>query len=174
MNHVLRYHYHRSDGFTLIEILVAVLVLTIGLLGLAGLQVSGLRFNQSAYLRTQATLLAYEMADRMRANPVGFINGDYNNPAPANIAGCSDGSGCAPAEMAQNDMQEWRAKIARLLPGNATGVVCQDSGVFDDGTPPPGGNPACAGGTTYAIKVWWDDQRTGDPNQYQRFVVTQR
>ncbi len=68
MSNAVQRHWRGNEGFTLLEILVAVLVLSIGLLGIAGLQVTGLRFNHSAYARTQATLLAYELADRMRAN----------------------------------------------------------------------------------------------------------
>jgi type IV pilus assembly protein PilV len=55
-------------GFTLIEVLVAMVVLTVGLLGLAGLQATSLKNSQNAYYRSVATQLAYDMADRMRAN----------------------------------------------------------------------------------------------------------
>ena len=58
----------RESGFSLIEVLVALLVLSIGLLGLAALQAQGLRFNHDAYVRTQATNLAYDIVDRMRVN----------------------------------------------------------------------------------------------------------
>ena len=59
---------NKNAGFTLIEVLIAMLVLAVGLLGLAGLQATSLRNNQSAYNRSQATQLAYDLADRMRAN----------------------------------------------------------------------------------------------------------
>jgi len=58
----------RTSGFTLIEVLIAVLVLGIGLLGVAGLQSVALSMNQGSYVRTQATVLARDIADRMRAN----------------------------------------------------------------------------------------------------------
>ena len=67
-----------ANGFTMVELLVAVLVLSIGLLGLAGLQAAGLRNNQSAYLRSQATILAYDVADRMRATRAAAAAGAYN------------------------------------------------------------------------------------------------
>ncbi len=60
----------RQYGFSLLEVLIALLVLSIGLLGLAGLQTLGLKFNMQSYQRTQAALLAYDIVDRMRANPV--------------------------------------------------------------------------------------------------------
>ena len=58
----------KNTGFTLIEVLIAMIVLAVGLLGLAGLQATSLRNNQSAYNRIKATQLAYDIADRMRAN----------------------------------------------------------------------------------------------------------
>lgn len=71
-------------GFTLVEVLVALLILSIGLLGLAGLQAGGLRSNHSAYLRSQAVMLAHDMADRMRSNPVAAAADCYKIPN----AGC--------------------------------------------------------------------------------------
>jgi type IV pilus assembly protein PilV len=56
-------------GFTLIEVLVTIVVVSIGLLGLAGLQINGLRANVSSEARSKATLLANDIIERMRANP---------------------------------------------------------------------------------------------------------
>ncbi len=64
---------HRPGGFTLIEVLVSVLILAIGLLGLAGLQLAGLQNNQSALLRSQATMIAYDIGDKLRATPEGDL-----------------------------------------------------------------------------------------------------
>jgi len=68
----------RQSGFTLLEVLVAILVLSIGLLGLAGLMASSIRNNHSAYQRTQATWLAYDMIDRMRVNRANAITSANN------------------------------------------------------------------------------------------------
>lgn len=161
----------KASGFTLLEVLVAVAVLSIGLLGMAGLQVSGLRFNHSAYMRTQATLLAYELADRMRANPnrTGANANNYNttNLALATVAACRTAAGCTRAQIAQNDIAEWQQTLARLLPGGQ-GVVCLDAVPIEAASTPAA--PSCNGGNTYAIKIWWDDNRDGTPGQ--RFVVT--
>jgi len=70
----------RARGFTLIEALVALIVLSIGLLGIAGMQISGLRANQSAASRTQASYLADDIADRMRANYTAARNGELPLP----------------------------------------------------------------------------------------------
>ena len=154
-------------GFTLLEVLVAVVVLSVGLLGLASLQVNGLRFNHSAYMRTQATLLAEELADRMRANRPGFIANNYDNPAGALVAACRTPVGCTALQMAQNDVAEWQQSLAALLP-NGQGVVCRDAVPIEAASTPAA--PSCDGGNTYAIKIWWDDRRAD--NNLERFVVT--
>lgn len=156
-----------AAGFTLLEVLVAVVVLSIGLLGLASLQVNGLQFNHSAYLRTQATLLAEELADRMRANRPGFIANNYDNPVAALNAPCRAAAGCTVAQMAQNDIAEWQQALAALLP-NGQGVVCLDTVPIEAASTPTA--PSCNGGNTYAIKIWWDDRRAD--NNLERFVVT--
>ncbi|MGH8551522.1 MAG: type IV pilus modification protein PilV [Methylococcales bacterium] len=157
-------------GFTLVEVLVAVFVLALGLLGLSGLQVASLQNNHSAYLRSQATLLAYDMADRMRANATALAALAYDQPAATMNANCTTVTGCTPAQMALHDMYEWSAaasqtSVANVLP-NGAGMVCLDS-VPDDGT---SAAPNCDGnGTSYAIKVWWTDDRSG---LQKRFVTT--
>lgn len=75
----------RQRGFSLMEVLVAMLVLAIGLLGLASLQAQSLKFNHDSYVRSQATILAYEMMDKMRADPSGsYADGavDPQDPNP--------------------------------------------------------------------------------------------
>ncbi len=171
-----------EKGVTLVEVLVAVLVLSIGLLGLAQLQMTSLRQSQSALLRSQATLLAYDITDRMRANPGGVTAGYYNQPtvsggAADNDCGFVDATGtsvnsnpstCTPQQLAQNDLLEWRNTLGRTLP-TGQGTVCLDS-TPEDGTPSA---PACDNlGTVYVVKVWWVDgyDESGQPVT-QRFVT---
>lgn len=86
-NTVLAAAYRRCAGLTLLEIMIALLILSIGMLGLAALQTTSVQYNTSAYYRTQATNLAYEFADRMRANRQAALAASYavayQNPAPA-------------------------------------------------------------------------------------------
>lgn len=147
-----------QSGFSLIEVLVAVIVLSIGLVGVAGLQAVSLQNNQSAFMRSQATALAYDLADRMRANVPGANAGMYDPTAKAATAGCKSASGCTTQQMAENDLYEWSAAIATYLP-DGEGFVCIDS-TSDDGTGV--GDPQCDGaGTLLAVKIWWDDNRDG-------------
>jgi type IV pilus assembly protein PilV len=119
--------YPNCRGLTLVEILVALLVLSIGLLGLAGLQTASLRFNTSAYFRTQATALAYSLADRMRANRQAALDGAYTFGFEADPPACGvpDGSGTVP----QQEIAAWRNALACSLP-QSTGSVAQNGNVF--------------------------------------------
>ena len=103
----------KNIGFTLIEVLVAMLVLAVGLLGLAGLQATSLRNNQSAYNRSQATQLAYDIADRMRANISGKATYTAMLPSAATAKStCLSTPGCSIADMATNDLYEWNCALA--------------------------------------------------------------
>lgn len=155
-----------QSGTTLLEVLVALLILAIGLLGMLGLQTTSLRNTQSAYLRTQATILAEDIADRMRANRQGTGSGAYDSASGLLNSSCNTTAGCSAVAMAGHDLAQWQNAVSGDLPSGA-GRVCVDS-TPDDGTP---GAPACDGsGSGYAIKIWWDDDRDGTASQ--RFVVT--
>lgn len=111
-----------ANGFTLIEVLIAMLVLSIGLVGLAALQMTSLRNSLSAYHRSQATQLAYDMADRMRANVANAQLGEasvYVTQTPPSSASeqtlCTT-TGCTPAQMAEQDLFEWNAELVDILP----------------------------------------------------------
>lgn len=123
----------RSRGFTLIEILVTLFILAVGLLGLAGLMVDGMRNNQGAYLRTQASILAYDMADRMRANrEEAEDGGEYGgfstatSTAPTTIPACaSTATGCTPEQQASVDKVQW----TRQIQGAGSGMAMLPGGV---------------------------------------------
>ena len=158
----------RQKGTTLIEVLVSLLILSVGLLGMVGLQTMSLRNTQTAYLRTQATVMTADVIERMRANAQGVRAGSYDDGVGALTAACLTVTGCAPNLLAAHDIAEWQAALAADLPSGA-GVVCIDS-TPDDGTPAAN---ACDGiGVNYVVKVWWDDNRDGVANQ--RAIVSVR
>ncbi len=141
----------------MIEVSVALLILSFGMLGIVGVQAVSLKANQGAYFRTIATTLSVDIVERMRANLVGVENGDYDDVAGAATAACFTAAGCSPAQMAAQDVIDWTALVAAALP-SGDAVVCLDSSP-NDGT--AAANACDGAGTVYAIKVWWDDNRDG-------------
>lgn len=148
----------KNAGFTLIEVLIAMLVLAVGLLGLAGLQATGLRNNQSAYNRSQAIQLANDLADRMRANVAGAATYTAILPsaAVAQDVCLTVSMACTMAAMAQNDLFEWNSAVITTLP-SGVGTVTVAAGV-------------------YTIAITWDDNRDGnvdgdDPNFQTSFQL---
>jgi type IV pilus assembly protein PilV len=106
---------NRSEGFSMVEVLVSVVILSIALLGTAGLMSSSLRNTNTAYYRSQATVLADDMFDRMRANLTAARAGEYaiaSGPAYA----ATDGT------VARFDCEEWIETLQNTLPGG-DGIV---------------------------------------------------
>lgn len=151
MRHVKHNHIQGQQGFTLLEVLIALLILSIGLLGLAALQTTSLRANQMASMRTTATQLAYDISDRMRANP------GRTAPDPTPHFGVADNeyllaAGTIPTDtssVAKNDLVEWYTEVAKLPGGRASITQC------DGASTPP------CDSLTHVITVQWDEMRTG-------------
>jgi len=128
---------HRR-GFTLVEVLVAILLLSVGLLGVAGMQISGLRYHQGAYVRGQATTLLSDMTDRLRINPQGVGAGSYDaitintttsgwqSSLPAD-PDCATNV-CSPANQAALDTRQWGLALGQLP--RATGTVTRTGQIF--------------------------------------------
>lgn len=125
---------HKEGGATLIEVLVTMVVLAIGLLGLAGLQITSVQSNHSAYYRSQATLLAYDLADRMRSNRTEALDNGYIVDFPS-----SSTENSVSGSQSEKDKAEWLNKLADTLP-SGTGKVERT-------------------GELFTIHVRWDDSR---------------
>ncbi len=141
-------------GFSLIEVLVALLVLAIGLLGLAGLQTLGLKFNTQSYQRTQAVLNAYDIVDRIRANTSGIAAAVYDDidiaaPPSAPPVDCAAFS-CTNLDMAAYDVSQWKTSLAELLT-QGKGAVCR--GVLTADFTGCAVDPA--GETSFQVGVQW-------------------
>tara|TARA_R110002049_G_scaffold13509_2_gene58585 strand:- start:220227 stop:220778 length:552 start_codon:yes stop_codon:yes gene_type:complete len=110
-----------NSGFTLIEVLVALLIFAVGMLGLAGLQLQAHQSTSYAQGRTATTMAASHLFERMRANINGVTAGDYayNSTAglPDAVAACNTVAGCgSAAQLAQNDLREWLLTLDQSLP----------------------------------------------------------
>ncbi|HVJ61098.1 MAG TPA: type IV pilus modification protein PilV [Tahibacter sp.] len=114
-----------AGGFSLIEVMVALLVFSIGVLGMAGLLVIAIKTNHSAYLRTQASFIAQSMGDRMRGNSRAVWAGTYARTYPLGGAAgsaCTAGSPCGFEALAERDNRAFDRDLSNFLP-NATATV---------------------------------------------------
>ncbi|USD22091.1 type IV pilus modification protein PilV [Microbulbifer sp. DLAB2-AF] len=112
--------FNAQYGVGLIEVMVTVLILSTSLLGLAALQSRALQYNHSAYMRSQANILAYDLLDRMRASRGRLA--DYN-------LGINDAPPMASGNQAQSDLIEWRQALNELLPEGSGGISCDTNNV---------------------------------------------
>lgn len=152
----------RQRGVSLIEVLMAVLIFSVGLIGVAGLLVMAARSNHAAYLRTQVAFLAGNMADRMRANPQGVWNGAYNGTNfPTNANQSCNNSPCTAAQIATRDKYAWSRLLQTLLPGAGATISC--TGVDAVGYNPSGqlgSRPPYGGNCEMTIR--WSERGAGD------------
>ncbi|MFZ4502875.1 MAG: type IV pilus modification protein PilV [Methylovulum sp.] len=133
-----------AKGFTLIEVLIALLILSGGLLGLAALQITSLHYNQSAYQRSQASFLSSDLTERMRCNPQAvsaYLNVDFAS-AGAHPE-CLTVPGCTPAALAEQDMFEWYQAVQLQLPKALVSLSLA--------------------GQVYTLTLRWDDLHGGVP-----------
>lgn len=114
-------------GISLLEVLIAMLVLAIGLLGLAGLQALALQHNHNAYLRTQATNHSYDILDRMRANRNAALNGAYTTALDPDIA-CDPSLNPSGDSLAARDIAQWLNNLACQMPNGAGDISGVNNG----------------------------------------------
>lgn len=121
----------RAAGFSLVEVLVAMFVVAMGILALAGLLQASTRYSKMSELRSTATLLANDIADRIRANPMGGELGvggydlaDHGFPSPLvpPRAACTSDAPCAPGDLAKADLADWTARVKATLPKGSAWV----------------------------------------------------
>lgn len=152
----------RNRGFTLIEVLVAVFVLSIGLLGLAGLQATSLRNNHGGYLRSQANILAYDLIDRMRANrDVAIANNTYLvefDEAPEDVTNCQNsGAACSPVQMAVFDINQWKCMLGSWNAASFCDTTLDMGGVLPGGV----GRVTRDSNNVVTVEVRYDEREGG-------------
>jgi type IV pilus assembly protein PilV len=147
-----RRHASACRGFSLVEVLVALLVLSIGLLGISKLVLFSARSNDSALLRSQATTAAYSILDAMHANRQTAINGSYNivsaNAATDPGVQCNSAAPCTNSQtLAQYDLYQWKQRLLALGPSGNGSIATAPI------TDPVSGTIS----TTATVTVTWDD-----------------
>lgn len=154
----------RQTGFSLLEVMVAVVVFSIGLIGLGLLLTASIRANHVGFLHSQATFVAESIADAMRANVVGVwqnnYNGIWNAATPAAAVDCT-AVACTPAQLAARDVAAWGRMVGELLPGGAANVNCTPR----PGRPVPDAtqlltSPVYSG--TCVVNLTWTEQTEGN------------
>ena len=134
----------------MVEVLVALVVMSVGMLGIAALYLEGLRAGRTALYRTTAVTLAGDMADRIRANPSAGLA--YAGTGPGADGGCINGDeDCAAAVLAADDWFDWSSRLAAQLPEGAAGEVTVN-----------GAAPAAI----YTITVAWPEIGQEEPATY--------
>ena len=139
-------------GFSIVEAMVALLVLSVGMLGIAGLYVTTLRASGSALYRSHAINFAADMADRIRANPTAgaaYANAGANN-------NCAQGATCTPAQLAVDDVFRWQQQVATILPDDGDAGLPQTQVVVVGAASP----------RTYQITVRWAEPTEPQPLSY--------
>lgn len=158
----------RARGYTLLEILIAVLVLALGIIGGAGLQLGALRARHQSVLLSQATQLAASLAERMRANPAQsdtYLTLNYDalaEPAPAAPSALCHGGACDAAQLALADLYDAKVLAQQTLPGGRV-LICRDAGLWSGGKL----RWDCSGGAgaPLVVKVGWRGKRPdGNPD----------
>lgn len=144
-----------QSGFTMVEVLVALVVLAIGLLGIAALYLSSLQAGRTAVYRTQAISLAADLADRIRMNRTAqAAYGTLFAEDEDVVAACATTGGCDDADLAATDLSNWKDEIADQLPSGQGQVVV---------TPPAGvDEPA-----SYVVTVQWNEVGEVAPVTFQ-------
>ncbi len=158
----------RSSGYTLIEVLVALLVISLGLLGMAALQVTALKQNQNAYSRSQILTAAHGMSDRIRSNKTGLESGSYFGDADEYDSDDPDtsceNSVCSAAEMAAYDLNNWKFYLQNAVNGGG-GCITREpedrKGLQVDAVSDLAAlcTEKSTASNPVTIYVWWNDSR---------------
>lgn len=145
----------RQSGFSLVEVLIALVVMSVGMLGIAGLYVQSMQAGRTSMFRHHAVTLAGDVADRIRANPIAGVAYSSAIDAVGSNNCMLSGTTCAAAEMAANDIWLWQEQANRTLPNGDVAIVFIPAAGF---VPP-----------TYQITVSWTE-----PNQISvpSYVIT--
>jgi len=149
MNAINKKLKQRQAGFSLVEVLITLVIMSVGMLGIAGLYVQSMQAGRTSMFRHQAVTLAGDVADRIRANP--RAGAAYSAAVGADNSCVTGDIDCTPAQMAANDILLWQAQAFDALPAGGVAIA------YDNGVNPP----------TYQITVSWNE-----PGETPSYVIT--
>ena len=153
---------HRQRGFGMIEAMVAMVVLAVALLGIAGLQTAGARVNYNAYLQSQASMIALDMFERIRGNPTADYTVALGEGLPAGASNClGTNANCDTATLARHDLAYLKCVLGRFSGADA----CVNRNY--QGQLPNGDGSIAVNGSDYTLTIQWFD--TAD-NAIKTFV----
>ena len=148
---------NRQLGMTMLEVLIAILILSVGLFAMLGLVMNGMKLTSTSNFRAMASQYAYSMTDFMNTNaPIVFA---YDKPDAAVEAECfGDGTKCKRSDILGTQIQLWQDQVAAALPSGA-GTVCRSSSAT--GTPGAWACSAAGSKDPFVVKICWDESRIG-------------
>ncbi len=152
----------RQRGFSLVEVMVALAIVSVGALGMAGLQTVTLRINNSALLESQAATLAQDLIERVRANPDGDYATNLNTAIAATVC-TGSAANCNVDTMARYDLMAWKCSIGMASMNN----TCAARGIA--GQLPSGAGSVTIAGNVYTISIRWFDAAS---NANRTIVIT--
>lgn len=147
-------------GFSLIEVLVAVLIMAVGILGMAGLQVVSMQQNRSSLLRAEAMQIGNDMLDRIRSNPTADYTGVAFDDDPAVVGTCIN-TECSLDQMRDFDIAQWKCSINSVDENGDTYTACDDSHLNITGSLPQGAGKIEVSGNIHEVSVRWLDGSNG-------------
>lgn len=164
---------YKQQGFTLLEVLITIIILSVGMLGVANLQMLGLNYNNNAYHRSQAVQLAYDIIDRMRLNPTAVRAGNYSGgtsvgnyqdmyfyqtengsigkvayPSIGTKPACDKNNPCNATNLARYDLHHWQDALDKALPKvlNNNSIILTKSRI------------TVRGDNRYSIHIYWGEK----------------
>jgi type IV pilus assembly protein PilV len=148
----------KSKGFSLVEVMIALIIMSVGMLGIAGLYVQSMQAGRTSMMRHHAVTLAGDIADRIRANPTAGV---AYTATPGQDNNCADvGAICNAGQMAAHDIFLWRAQATSFLPPMGDGTEQVIVALNAAALPP-----------TFTITVRWDEPTPdGVPPSYSILV----
>jgi type IV pilus assembly protein PilV len=160
-------HVDSMSGFTVMEVLIAVVIMAVGILGVVGLQISSLHMNRDALMSVEANQLISGLVDRIDANPVTTYGPVTLGSAPTNGPDCTQNN-CTPAQMADYDLSQWLCAINSKDSGGSSYPACVNLGVT--GTFPQGKGSVSLTADIYRLYLQWTDIHTQEVRSTELFL----